>query len=60
MNDLDTPLVVPFSFFFSEKKLIILQSRIKSGGCLLEDAQTSCRIVSLEDACVELAVTSNM
>jgi len=42
MNDLDIPLVVPFLFFFSEKKLIILQSRMKSGGCQLEDAQTSC------------------
>jgi len=59
MNDLDIPLVVPFLFFFSEEKLIILQSRMKSGGCQLEDAQTWCRIVWLEDARVELEVISN-
>jgi len=59
MNDLDIPLVVPFLFFFSEKKLIILQSRMKSGGCQLKDAQTSCRIVSLEDPRLELEVISH-
>jgi len=41
MNDLDIPLVVPFLFCFSKKKLIILQSRMMSGGCQLVDAQTS-------------------
>jgi len=59
LNDLHKPLVVSFEFFFSEKKLIILQSRMKSGGSQLEDAQTLCRIVSLEDARVELEVISN-
>jgi len=59
MNDLHNPLVVSFLFFFSEKKLIILQSRLKSGGCQLKDAQTWCRIVSLEDARVELEVIAN-
>jgi len=46
-------------FFFLEKKLITLQSRMKSSGCQLRDAQTLCRIVSLEDARLELAVISN-
>jgi len=59
MNDLYKPLVVSFLFLFSEKKLIIFQSRMKSGGCQLEEAQTLCRIVSLEDARVELEAISN-
>jgi len=59
LNDLHKPLVESFLFFFSEKKLIILQSRLKSGGCQLGDAQTWCRIVSLEDARVELEVIAN-
>jgi len=60
MNDLGIPDVVPFLFFFLEKKLIILQSRMKSSGCQLGDAQTLCRIVSLEDARQELEVISNL
>ena len=59
MNDLHKPLVVSFLLFFSEKKLIILQFRMKSSGCQLEDAQTLCRIVSLEDARVKLVVIAN-
>ena len=59
MNDLDIPLVVPFLFFFPEKKLIILQCRMKSSDCKLGDAQTWCRIASLEDARLELEVISN-
>jgi len=59
MNDFYKPLVVSFLFFFSENKLIIFQSRMKSGGCQLEDAQTLRRIVSLEDARVELEAISN-
>jgi len=60
MNDLHKTLVVYFLFCSSEKKLITLQSRMKSGGYQLEDAQTLCRIVSLEDARVELEVISNL
>jgi len=56
MNDIHKPLVVSFILVFSENKLIILQSRMKSGGCPLGNAQTLRRIVSLEDARVELEV----
>jgi len=59
MNDRDILLVVPFLFFFPEKKLIMLQSRMKSSGCQLRDAQTWCRIVSLKDAHLELEGMSN-
>jgi len=58
MNDLHKPLVVSFLLFFSEKRLIIRLSRMKYGGCQLEGSDL-CRIVSLEDARVELEVISN-
>ena len=59
MNDRDILLVVPFLFFLPEMKLIMLQSRMKSSGCQLRDAQTWCRIVSLKDAHLELEGMSN-